>query len=92
MIVFIIIFLVQIRTDFPGGSESKVSVRNVRDLSLIPGLVISPREGNGLPPPVFLPGELHRQRNLVGYSPWGHKELDITEQRTHTLTKNIQPK
>ena len=92
MIVFIILFLVQIRTDFPGGSESKVSVRNVRDLSLIPGLVISPREGNGLPAPVFLPGEFHRQRNLVGYSPWGHKELDITEQRTHTLTKNIQPK
>ena len=52
MIVFIIIFLVQIRTGFPGGSESKVSVHNVRDLSLIPGLVISPREGNGLPTPV----------------------------------------
>ena len=23
---------------------------------------------------VFLPGEFHGQRNLVGYSPWGHKE------------------
>ena len=22
--------------------------------------------------PVFLPGELHGQRSLVGYSPWGH--------------------
>ena len=31
------------------------------------------------PTPVFLPGESHRQRNLVGYSPWGHKELDMTE-------------
>ena len=29
--------------------------------------------------PVFLPGESHGQRNLVGYSPWGHKELDMTE-------------
>ena len=29
--------------------------------------------------PVFLPGEPHGQRNLVGYSPWGHKELDTTE-------------
>ena len=28
--------------------------------------------------PVFLPGESHRQRSLVGYSPWGLKELDIT--------------
>ena len=29
--------------------------------------------------PVFLPGEFHGQRSLAGYSPWGHKELDITE-------------
>ena len=29
--------------------------------------------------PVFFPGESHGQRSLVGYSPWGHKELDTTE-------------
>ena len=29
---------------------------------------------------VFLPGEFHGQRSLVGYSPWGNKELDTTEQ------------
>ena len=29
--------------------------------------------------PVFLPGEFHGQRSLVGYSPWGHKESDMTE-------------
>ena len=29
--------------------------------------------------PVFLPGESHGQRNLVGYSLWGRKELDTTE-------------
>ena len=29
--------------------------------------------------PVFLPGESHRQRSLVGYSPWGCKESDMTE-------------
>ena len=29
--------------------------------------------------PVFLPGEFHRQKSLVGYYPWGHKELDVTE-------------
>ena len=29
--------------------------------------------------PVFLPGESHRQRSLVGYSPQGCKELDTTE-------------
>ena len=31
------------------------------------------------PAPVFLPGEFHGQRNLVGYSPWGCKESDMTE-------------
>ena len=31
------------------------------------------------PTPVFLPGEFYGQRSLVGYSPWAHKELDMTE-------------
>ena len=31
------------------------------------------------PTPVFLPGELHGQRSLAGYSPWGHKQSDTTE-------------
>ena len=31
------------------------------------------------PPKVFLPGESHGQRSLVGYSPWGCIELDTTE-------------
>ena len=31
------------------------------------------------PTPVFLPGEVHGQRNLGGYSPWGCKESDTTE-------------
>ena len=32
------------------------------------------------PTPVFLPGESHGQRSLMGYSPWGLKELDMTAQ------------
>ena len=36
---------------------------------------------------VFMPGKSHGQRSLVGYSTWGHKELDTTEQlSTHTHT------
>ena len=31
----------------------------------------------------ILPGESHEQRSLMGYSPWGHKELDTTERLTH---------
>ena len=35
-----------------------------------------------LPIPVFLSGELHGQRSLAGYSPWGCKESDMTEAHT----------
>ena len=34
------------------------------------------------PTPVFFPEESHGQRNLLGYSPWGQKELDTTERLT----------
>ena len=30
------------------------------------------------PTPVFLPGQFHGQRSLVGYSPWGYNDLDAT--------------
>ena len=38
------------------------------------------------PPPVFLPGEFHGWRRLVGYCPWGCKELDMTERLSKGLT------
>ena len=41
------------------------------------------------PTPVFLPGESHRQRSLVSYSPWGRKESDKTQQVTTTTTKTV---
>ena len=64
---------------FPGGSDAKESARNVGDPGLIPGLGRSPGEGNGNSAPVSLPGKLHEQRSLAGYSPWGCKESDRTE-------------
>ena len=39
-----------------------------------------PLEKEWQPNPVFLPGDSHGERSLVGYSPWGRKELDMTEQ------------
>ena len=42
------------------------------------------------PTPVFLPGESHGQRSLLGYSPWGCKQLDMTKHthsHTHTHTE-----
>ena len=38
-----------------------------------------PWRREGLPTPIFLPGEFHGQRSLVGYSPQGRKESDVTE-------------
>ena len=52
----------------PGGSEGKASARNAGDRGLISGLGRSPGEGHGNPTPVFLLGESHGQRSLVGYN------------------------
>ena len=58
---------------FLGGWDGKESACNAGD----PGSVPWRREWQ--PTPVFLRSEFHRQRNLAGYSPWGHKESDTTE-------------
>ena len=47
-----------------------------------------------MPSTVFLPGQLHGQRSLAGYSPWGHQELDTTEHAhvyTHTNIYTLIP-
>ena len=49
------------------------------DPGSVPGLGRSPWRREWLPTTVFLPGESHGQRSLVGYSPWVQKELDMTE-------------
>ena len=38
------------------------------------------------PTPVFLPGEFHGQRSLLGYSPLSHNKLDMTKQLTPSTT------
>jgi len=58
---------------FLGGSGSKESAWNEGKLGLIPGSGRSSGEGNTrIPTLVFLPGEFHGQKSLVGCSPWGH--------------------
>ena len=49
---------------------------DVRDAGSIPGLGRSPGRGHWRPTLVFLPGESHGQRSLVGYSPRGCTESD----------------
>ena len=39
------------------------------------------------PTPVFLPGESYGQRNLVGYSPQGHKDSGTVEVTWHSCTQ-----
>ena len=52
---------------------------DIRDANSIPGFRRFPWRRAWQPTPVFLPGVVHRQRSLMGYSPWGRKELDTTE-------------
>ena len=56
------------------GSAGKQSGCNARDLGSIPGLGRSPGEGNGYP--LQYSG---LENSMAGYSPWGHKELDMTK-------------
>ena len=63
--------------------SSKESTYQTEDAGLIPGRGRSPGEGDGNLCQQFLPGKSHGQRNLEGYSPQGHKELDMTELLNH---------
>ena len=57
-------------------------------MSSISGLGRSPWSRKWLLTPVFLPGKFYGQRNLVGYSPWDHKESDLTA-HVHVQTHKI---
>ena len=68
------------------GCPSSTVVKNLpanlgytRDESSVLGLGRSPEIGNGNSLQVFLPGKVHGQKSLEGYSPWSSKELDTTE-------------
>ena len=70
---------------FPGGHSGKESAsqcRRCKRHGFHPCVGMIPWRREWLPTPVFLPGEFHGQRSLVGYSPWGPKESDTTEARS----------
>ena len=64
---------------FSDGLAVRNPPANARDACLIPWVGKIPWRREWQPTPVFLPGEFHGQRRLVGYSPWGCKESDTTE-------------
>jgi len=72
--------------ELPQWLSGKETVCNAGDPGLIPELGKSPEEGYGSPLQLSCHGESHRQRSLVGYSPWNHKESNMTEHALHTLT------
>ena len=70
---------------------------DARDTGSDPGLGRSPGVGNANLLQYSCLETFHGQRSLVGYSPWGHKELDMTEHararaHTHTHTHTQQCK
>ena len=67
---------------FPGGSDGKESTCNVGDLGSTPELQRSLGGGHGNPLQYSC-----LERSPVGYSPWGHKESDMTEQLSTHLTR-----
>ena len=68
------------------GKESTYHCRRHRRCEFYPWVRKIPWKRKWQPSPVFLPGESHGQRSLVGCNPWGPKELDTTEHACHNST------
>ena len=63
---------------FPGGLDDKESLCSPKTW-FYPWVRNIPWRRKLQPTPVFLTGEFHGQRSLVGYSPSGHQESDMTD-------------
>ena len=61
------------------GERIHLPVQEMKAMMVDPWVGKIPWRRKWQPTPVFLPGESHGQRSLVGYSPWGYKESDTTE-------------
>ena len=71
------------------SKESVCNAGDIGDTGSIPGRE-DPWRMKWKPTPVILPVKSYGQRSLAGYSPWGHKDLDMTERlmdtHAHTTT------
>ena len=73
------------------GKESARQCRRHQRCRFEPWLRRIPWRRKWQPTPIFLPGKSHAQRSLVGFSPWGHQDSDMTELRYNnkqTINKN----
>ena len=75
----------------PSPSQVALVVKNrpanagdAREMVSVPGSEMIPWRRKWQPAPVFLSGKFHGQRNLAGYSPWGHKMVgyDLVTKKT----------
>ena len=87
-----IIYIVSSLVGLPrwcSGKESACHCRRCKRHRFHPwaGNVSQRREWQNTP--VFLPGEFHGQRSLVGYSSWGHKESDTTKVTQHVACVRV---
>ena len=62
----------------PQWLSSEDSACQCRERGFDPWVRKIPWRRKWLPTPVFLPGKSHGQKSLVGYSPWGLEESDMT--------------
>ena len=62
------------------------SAGDIRTVGWIPGLGRSSGEGHGNPLQYSFLENPHGQKSLAGYSPWGHRESDMTERTEHPGT------
>ena len=76
---------------FPGGSDSKESACKAEDLGSILGLGGSPGGGHGNALQYSCLESPHGQRSLVGYSPWGLEESDMTVTMHRTAEETLLP-
>ena len=65
-----------------GICRASLVARMVKNLPVVQETRLDPLEKSMATHSVFLPREFHEQRRLAGYSSWGCKELDPTEQLT----------
>ena len=75
--------MVDVIMGFPGGSVVKRICLQCRRLGFNLWVGKIPWRKAWQPTSVFLPGESHGQRSLVGYSSWGHTVTDTSEATKH---------
>ena len=91
--LFLPLLWLRVNTDimgFPGGisgDESACQHRKYKRCVFSPWVGKIPWRRKWQHTPVFLPWKSHGQRNLVGYSPWGRREPDMTQHSTRVFTQ-----